>query len=137
MKRFTELLKVIGRRNPLTPYTLLTHTLTNLVSVEVYRERNHYLKRSAKSLVSFSYQRSFTDQRSCIEKFDIAKHFQTIAFERSERCQARCNIFKITLDKLGHKDLNSTIMIGDSLSSDIAGAENLALTLAGLIQVIL
>ena len=34
------------------------------------------------------------------------------------------NIFAITLEKLGHDDLNSTIMIGDSLSSDIAGAEN-------------
>ena len=33
-------------------------------------------------------------------------------------------IFQASLDLLGHKQKNSVLMIGDSLSSDIAGADN-------------
>lgn len=55
----------------------------------------------------------------------ISRHFETIVVsEEVEIIKPNPKIFQLTLDRIGHRDKNSVLMIGDSLVSDIQGGIN-------------
>ena len=127
VKRFTELLKVIGMEESVNSLHLAdTYTYELGQCGGLLPGAKSLLEALSKELKLALVTNGVSQtQRSRIEKFDIAKYFQTVVISGEVNvAKPDRNIFAITLDKLGHKDLNSTIMIGDSLSSDIAGAEN-------------
>ena len=127
MKRFSELLKVIGKEESVNSLHLAdTYTYELGQCGGLLPGAKSLLEALSKELKLALVTNGVSQtQRSRIEKFDIAKYFQTVVISGEVNvAKPDRNIFAITLDKLGHKDLNSTIMIGDSLSSDIAGAEN-------------
>ena len=64
-------------------------------------------------------------QKARLSNFNLTRYFDAILI--SGECgmsKPDPSIFQASLDILGHKQKNSVLMIGDSLSSDIAGAEN-------------
>ena len=127
VKRFTELLNAIGKEESVNSIHLAdTYTYELGRCGGLLPGAKSLLEALSKELTLALVTNGVSlTQRSRIKKFDIAKYFQTVVISGEVNvAKPDHNIFAITLDKLGHDDLNSTIMIGDSLSSDIAGAEN-------------
>jgi YjjG family noncanonical pyrimidine nucleotidase len=68
-------------------------------------------------------------QRSRFSKAPIMSLFKDVIISEEIGCaKPNPEFFEITFDKLGHKDKNSTIIIGDSLTSDIQGGINFGIT---------
>ncbi|MBE6053376.1 MAG: noncanonical pyrimidine nucleotidase, YjjG family [Clostridium sartagoforme] len=64
-------------------------------------------------------------QSKRIKQSPIAKYFDTIVISKEVKIsKPNAGIFEITLNKLGYKDKNKILMIGDSLTSDIQGGIN-------------
>ena len=64
-------------------------------------------------------------QRSRISRTNTARFFDTIIISEEVGCQKpQREIFDLLLDRLGHDNRESVLMIGDSLTSDIKGGEN-------------
>lgn len=61
-------------------------------------------------------------QRARIERLDLDRYFDaTIISSEVGVTKPRREIFEIAFDRLGNPDAESSVMIGDSLTSDIAG----------------
>ncbi len=79
----------------------------------------------AKSKVALITNGLESVQKARLSNFNLNGYFDAILI--SGECgmsKPDPSIFQAALDLLGHRQKNSVLMIGDSLSSDIAGAEN-------------
>lgn len=64
-------------------------------------------------------------QKNRISKSTIAKYFEEIIIsEEIGLSKPNSEIFEYTLNKIGHADKDSVLMMGDSLTSDIKGGMN-------------
>ncbi len=64
-------------------------------------------------------------QRTRIDRLDLGAFFHTVTIsEEVGATKPRQEIFDITFERLGEPDRSSALMIGDSLTSDIAGGRN-------------
>jgi YjjG family noncanonical pyrimidine nucleotidase len=64
-------------------------------------------------------------QRARIARLDLDPYFDAIVISGEVGvAKPGAEIFDLTFDKLGHPDKATTLMIGDSLSSDMAGGIN-------------
>ena len=68
-------------------------------------------------------------QRSRFSKAPIMSLFEDVIISEEIGCaKPNPDFFEITFERLNHKDKNSTIIIGDSLTSDIQGGINFGIT---------
>jgi 2-haloacid dehalogenase len=64
-------------------------------------------------------------QRARIERLDLAKYFDAVVISSEVGVtKPRPQIFDITFEQLGHPDKQTSLMIGDSLTSDIRGGSD-------------
>ena len=64
-------------------------------------------------------------QRARIERLDLASYFDTIVISSEVGAtKPRPEIFDIAFERLGHPDHVDTLMVGDSLTSDIRGGSD-------------
>ncbi|PRR70867.1 YjjG family noncanonical pyrimidine nucleotidase [Clostridium thermopalmarium] len=64
-------------------------------------------------------------QNARIRQSNIAKYFHVIVIsEEAGVAKPNPGIFKYTLEKIGHKNKDTVLMVGDSLNSDIKGGAN-------------
>ncbi|MCK5851667.1 YjjG family noncanonical pyrimidine nucleotidase [bacterium] len=68
-------------------------------------------------------------QRSRFSKAPIMSQFKDVIISEEVGCaKPNPKIFEITFEKLNHKNKNTTMIIGDSLTSDIQGGINFGIT---------
>ena len=68
-------------------------------------------------------------QRSRFSKAPIMSQFKDVIISEEVGCaKPNPEIFEITFEKLNHKNKNATLIIGDSLTSDIQGGVNFGIT---------
>lgn len=64
-------------------------------------------------------------QRARIERLDLARYFDALVISSEVGAtKPRPQIFDITFEQLGNPDKQTTLMIGDSLTSDIRGGSD-------------
>jgi len=86
-------------------------------------------KTSAQSTTAIITNGLSVVQRSRFSKAPIMSQFKDVIISEEVGCaKPDPKIFEITFEKLNHKNKNTTLIIGDSLTSDIQGGVNFGIT---------